>query len=347
MEELSKRLSGNDFGRPQFEDKSYAAKEFSLANLTQLEKSGHTVCFVDGGSMVLLHGPDFALAAHRVYYCKYKGLERAKPVLPNSKGFFSLTYAAPKDGKMKFETTLFTDDERAKDVMPDKADLTFDSFDHTITNGIMRADASSVAMIAREFAEWKIIETIAKGEDAEIIVRDGTLQTVKTNESRYARSAIAECAKRGMTLCAVSKTSSLLTTTGMSLTAAITKLANGSEFKDSSWYYSNIVDISHPDHEAEMFVAKFHQSSEHAFRVEILKRQAQQENVKSVLEGLAANALDLAFPGYPYGLINAHVMARLSNEETKYEKFRAFKAMDGEELLSVRAMDAHQLLDAL
>ncbi len=336
---------------PHFEDSRYLAKEFSASNLKPIEAAEKTICFVDGGSAIIVKAPNFALAAHRVYYSKYRGSEREAPQMQNTFDFFSLTVSKPGNRGLNYETTVYYDDENARLVIPDGSDLIFDSFDKTMTSGPVRADIAAVAMIAREFAEWKMAGLIAGRENTDVIVRDGSLQTIKTNESKYAQAAANACADKNVILCGLSKTSTLLTSTGMPLLSAIVSLANENGMAERSWYYENIADISHPDHNAEMFVAKLHPASGYAFRIEVSKINFDKNRADDVIRGLAANATDLSFPGYPYGLINSDIMGRIPNDETKYNRTKALAVASARGIglvnLDTKAADAHGVLDSM
>ncbi len=352
VEELTKATLNSGLGKPHFEDPRYEAKDFDVKNVKLLHKSDKRICFVDGGSAVIMEAPNFALAAHRVYYSVYKGVKREKPRLANMIDFFSLTVSKPMSGGISYETLIYYDDKNAEAVVPSKNDLVFDSFDKTMTSGPARADISKVAMTAREFAEWNMVSLIAKNEDAEIIVRDGSLQTMKTNESKYANKAAEACAQRNVVLCGVSKTSTLLTTTGMPLLAAITDIADKSEFANKSWYYENIAEINHPDHKAEMFVAKLDAASRYVFRIEISKKSLETANASEIMAGLAANSTDLSFPGYPYGLINSDMMGRVSNNEMNYNKIKMMAVASSKNAAKMlgagpKTVDAHDILDSM
>lgn len=351
IEELI-RTASTDAGRPHFEDPRYKSKEFDAANLRPVEKNAKKICFVDGGSAVIMEAPNFAIAAHRVYYSKYNGVKRESPKLSNMIEFFSLTVSKPSSGGINYDTTVYCEGEDAEPVIPDKEDVVFDSFDKTMTSGPVRADISRVAMVAREFAEWKMIELIAQGEDADIIVRDGSLQTIKTNESKYANAAAAACAQKKIALCGVSKTSTLLTTTGAALLPTIKNIADNNGFADKSWFYENIVEINHPDHDAEMFVAKLHPASDYVFRVEISKKSLEHAKAADVISALAVNATDLSFPGYPYGLINSDMMGRVPNDEADYNRIKTMAAASAKGALKVldaglKARSAHDVLDSM
>ncbi|MBI4168172.1 MAG: DNA double-strand break repair nuclease NurA [Candidatus Aenigmarchaeota archaeon] len=349
VEDLEK-ISRNGIGKPHFEDKRYAAKDFSPSNLTELTAKDKKICFVDGGSAIIIKAPNFALASHRVYYSKYNGVNREKPKLPNAIDFLSLTTSKPLSGGISYETSIYYDDKNAEPIIPKKEDLVFDSFDRTMTSGPVRADIGTVALVAREFAEWNMIRVIAENEDAEIIVRDGSLQTIKTNESKYANNAAQACAIKNVHLCGVSKTSTLLTTTGMPLLSAIKTIADNNGFESKSWYYKNIVDINHPDHNAVMFVAKLNAASQYVFRIEVSKDAA--IDYSEILSGLAANSTDFTYPGYPYGLINSDVMGRVSNDEMKYDRIKTLAAASAKGIsnsiyIDSKTVDAHGVLDSM
>lgn len=350
MEELNRTIYSNGLGKPQFEDPNYISKEFSVGNLKQITPADKRVCFVDGGSAIIMEAPNFALAAHRVYYSKYNGIKREQPKMANAIDFFSLTVSKPAQGRINYETQVYYDDNNAERVIPDKSDLIFDSFDHTMSSGPARADISRVAMAAREFAEWTIVALIAKEEDAEIIVRDGSLQAVKTNESKYAHKAAEACEKNGIVLCGVSKTSTLLTTTGVPLLSAIADIANKNGFLNKSWVYENIVEINNPDHKAEMFAVKMHPASQYVFRVEVDKYN--KHKAHDVIAALAANAADFSFPGYPYGLINSDMMGRIPNDEAYYHKIKTMSMASSTGISDAlqtdsKTRDAHDVLDSM
>ncbi|MBI4177505.1 MAG: DNA double-strand break repair nuclease NurA [Candidatus Aenigmarchaeota archaeon] len=348
VEELAKALSNGGTGRPHFEDTNYKAKEFDAANLRQLNPAAKKICFVDGGSAIIMEAPNFAIAAHRIHYSKYSGVTRERTKLPNTMDFFSLTVSKYSQGRINYETQVYYDDKDAARIIPDKSDLIFDSFDKTMGSGPSRADISHVAMTAREFSEWRTLALIAEYEDAEIIVRDGSLQAVKTNESKYAADAFTACANRGIVLCGVSKTSTLLTTTGIPLLSAIESIANENGFSGKSWLYKNIVEINNPEHNAEMFAAKLHPASQYVFRVEISKNSA--EKAQDTINALAANAADFSFPGYPYGLINADIMGRVPNDEAHYHRIKTMAAAGNTAKTletNSKTRDAHDVLDSM
>ena len=224
--------------------------------------------------------------------------------------------------------------------------------------GFQRVSISRILGVARAFAEWHFSKCIvdAELEKGDVLVRDGTLQTFVTNESKYSNATYEAALKKGVYLTSISKTSTLFTDTGQPLFPSIQILSEGSALKDLPWYYYPIVDITHPDHRAEMFAVKLHENSDYVFRFEVLKDQVTKHSlgeVELLLSSLAANSRDIGFPGYPYGLIDADRFARVSmKEKDGYEfQFRAILSTQKHlwEKISkhLRASDAHDILNQL
>ena len=150
-------------------------------------------------------------------------------------------------------------------------------------------------------------------ENEDVLVRDGSLQTTVTKESKYANEAYETALQKKVYFTALSKTSVLFTETGQPLFSAIHTLSENSFMKDHPWYYYPIVTITQPDHQAEMLAVKLHSKSEYVFRFEILKDQVNKNNFGDagmIVSSLAANSEDIEFPGYPFGLIDADRFAR-------------------------------------
>lgn len=122
-----------------------------------------------------------------------------------------------------------------------------------------------------------------------------------------------------------------------------------------AWYYHPIVDIKNSNHPAEMFCVKLHPNSEYAFRLEILKEQAEklpQKELEGFLGTLAANSRDVSFPGYPYGLVDADANARVRENEMDYHTtlFLSESSKKGrwKNLINhLKATDAHEHLNKI
>jgi hypothetical protein len=73
--------------------------------------------------------------------------------------------------------------------------------------------------------------------------------------------------------------------------------------------------------------------------------------VDEIFYQMSKNSRDLAFPGYPYGLIDADNFARISEEEANEYKImflsQIAKNDKSNSFTSIHAIDAHDILNRL
>jgi hypothetical protein len=360
VENLKSRIGEMPLGDPNFADLRYQPVNFSVENFhpIKISDSERTLCYVDGGNAQIACAPNFVVELARLNFCKFKGQDRMKSKsLPRSIEFYTVCCTIAEGYSIKYETEFVPVRDKWTKLLPDIADLKFDSFDDTLRIGRQRAPIERVSNSARTFAEWNLARHLISEEleEGDILVRDGSLQTVVTNESKYANRAYRAAMKKGVIFTGLSKTSSLFTTTGYPLLSSINELSESTPLKKGSWYYHPIVKITHPDHRAEMFAVKLHDISEYVFRFEILRDQfhdMSSKEMESVIGALAVNARDIGFPGYPYGLMEADRLARITGHERDSQEvqFMSASASAGiwDVLLKhVRCVDAHSILNKL
>ena len=354
----SERLKKWPLGDPLFGDPRYFPKKLSVGNFTEILPSdnGSRVCFVDGGNTEILNTPGFVVHLTRVGYCIYEDTVKIdENVIPPSLDFFTIAFAEQRGGGIYYSVDVTPASERFQHLLPDAEDMLFDSFDRTLMDGLNRAPLTKVANMSRAFIEWRLAEELCRlvlGE-GDLLVRDGSLQTSVTGESKYANKAYDEALRKGVLFSGLAKTSNLFTDSGMPLFSAISILANRNELNAKRWYYHPIVDIKAPDHRAVMLAVKLHPRSKHVFRFEILDSQADEMRDFNEVTGLlASNANDLTFPGYPYGLIEADRIARVRDEEIEPLRIQLLSALSGlgswSELEAfIHATDAHSVIDEI
>jgi hypothetical protein len=241
--------------------------------------------------------------------------------------------------------------------LPDPAWLTIDSHDEELAPGRFRLDISVVGAAARRFSEWLVISGLIDSELAagDIAVRDGTLQTAVRHEAQAASRAFSAAVRKDVVLAALAKTSQLLTSSGVSLLAAVEELSRQSELGGGRWFYHPLVKNDHPEHRAEIYACRLHPQASHVFRLEILRDQAQgmsAQEVSDVMCELAANSRDLSFPGYPFGLVDADEMARVRQSEKEalaaiFASALAEKGCWEAVRRHLGATDAHDILDEI
>ena len=325
-----------ELGEPNFADSRYINQPFDKDNFKtfNLADNGRKIAFIDGGNLEILSAPNFSISLIRIYFNIFKNNKRIIPKnIPSKMELFSISSSRPENGKILYETNIIPVDEKFSEFLPEEKHLCFDSFDPTIVYGNkFRANISTIGSVVRRFAEWNYSSFIIEKEleEGDMIVRDGTLQTAVTNEARYSDKAYASAEKYNVIFSALAKTSTLFTSTGLSLIAAVRKLSETNGLKDKCWFYYPIVKNMHPDHKAEIYACKLHENSKHVFRFEIYRKQAEalkHESIKEIFQSLANNSNDLSFLGYPYGFIDADKFARVS-----YSELNTLKALLQSEL---------------
>ncbi|MBI5226638.1 hypothetical protein HY994_05405 [Candidatus Micrarchaeota archaeon] len=341
-------------GQPFFSDPRYEALPLDERRFKPLDGNVRLLSAVDGGNQELVGGASVSLQLVRAYAnvfeygkkeleVKSADAEKYKPVQAVGKRvhqekheFLCLTQAI--DGS-QFESTLLP---LSGGLLQDAGVFEIDGRD--VADSEERSKAAQVGALTRRFAEWALCEKILGQFDDICVLKDGTLQTSVAKEAFYAKRA-QEKAGKGKTLAALSKTSTLLTSTGWSLSDALQRMAP----KDAGWAYEWIAQSKHPDHPAAIGYAKLHRFAQQPFRVEMFKNAAQNSGNDSGLPWatLAQNASDPAFLGYPYVLVDADRNAKVSNAEaTSWKGLVSAKLGQKVHELS-RHTDAHAWLSKL
>lgn len=327
-------------GNPYFHDKRYQAFDFSKNNYHTLkhEETKRKIVFVDGGNAEIVKLPNFSLHIVRIYFNIFKGKKKINTKIPQKIDCYVAVFVENKNGEIYYKTELFPLKKEFSTFLPFAEDLVFSSLDNTLRIGPFKADISRIGAVTRRFMEWYFCSHIIENlEEDDIIVRDGSLQTSVSNESTYANNVYNIALKNNVIFTGLSKTCNLLTDTGKSLIDVIKKHG-----PVGVWYYHPVVDITHPDHRAEMLFVKLNENAEHVFRLEILKNQF--NNVDSILAPLVQQSNDYRFPGYPYGLIDADTFARITEEE-RATHIALFTSLTKD--VDITSMDAHKILNKL
>jgi len=356
---LDREVMDVELGSPCFGDARYAPVPFDVAHFRPIQDTGAgcAIGFVDGGNLEVLHAPDFSVQLVRVCSVVFRGVQRVPARrVPQKIEFLSVARAFPRDGEIFYSAELLPVGQAAEPFLPDREDLVLSSRDERLASGPFRVDISAVGACARRFAEWLVLAEVIGKElgPGDLAVRDGTLQTAVKNESVPASSAFQAALDRRVTLAALAKTSSLFTSSGISLLAAVGRLARD-RGDAGRWYYHPLVVNEHPEHRAEIFACRLHRASRHVFRFEVLREQARamgEDRIAQVFGALAANSSDLSFPGYPFGLVEADRSARVHRHEKEALQALVASALaekgSWERLRGhLGASDAHDVLDRI
>lgn len=213
--------------------------------------------------------------------------------------------------------TITHEGEQIRAVSDELAfDERFDATSDELRVGNDEVQLGTVANLCRFLIECRLA-----AEQEGLVIRDGTLQGLNTHEER----ALAELRD----VAGLAKTTTLRTSSGMGATSAV--LADAPA---GAWCCTL---------DERSALVKLHARSAHVFRLD-------SSDALGVADALAVLADDAAFPGYPYGLIEADRLARIGHQEARTLRTRlqaeagaAWPGLAAQE----RALDAHGILDAL
>lgn len=224
--------------------------------------------------------------------------------------FYLFTYPVSQGEVLYYKSVIFTDKEK----LIDEQDLFISSYDQSIRVGVERGSIIRIASMARRFAELSLASSLK----ADFVMLDGTLEKTFVHEEKY-------LSRLPMNACALAKSNSLLTLSGNSPIV----LLNKRSLYDCFVY---VVD------DKTSFV-KLHPDATHVFRF---------EGQRECLLFLQNHVADPLFLGYPYGLVYADQIARVSNQEREALMMRFLLDKKNEEILPyLRTMDVHGILDSM
>jgi len=286
---------------------------------TKIEPKQGTIIFVDGGNAELVKTPGFSLNFFRVAGVIFNGKEKTKTI---SSEFYALFYLERQNEKMIVNTK----------IIPVKGTANLN--EKELSFYFMQQEFSYFADIARRIAEMNIASSIA-GEKGSLIVLDGTLET-KSEIEKAAMEKLRNFARaNAVNLCALSKTTNALSYNGDSLAFLTAKSAP-----------REVCFVRLADSEMiKTFFLKLHPKSDYIFRCDLFP-----ETGAEIFGNLAFISNDAVFIGYPYGLIEADKIARVSNRECEILRME-FAAKMGKKWQEIegkeKAVNAHSILDSI
>lgn len=357
---MSSDISERQLGDPFFNKANYQIYPLDKENFNPINstKTKRKIAFVDGGNQEILPAPEYSVQVNRIYYNIFENNKRITPTsIPQKIEFLSLT-SSTYDGKVYFKTIISPVKDHFRAYLPEDNVLSVNAEDEKVRAGT-QAGMERVASMARRFSEWTIAEHIidAELEYGDIIVKDGSLQTSHANENTYVNKLFKKAKDKGVIFTGLSKTCRLTTDTQVSLIASIQRLADEADIKYDKWCYYPIARSrkDNSEHKAVIMVVKLNKNADRSFRFEILKEQADNMSKKEILDivsSIADNSRDITLPGYPYGLIDAHLWARVKNEELESYKTRLYSELSKRGVWAqvdrvIKTVDTHDKLDEM
>ena len=319
MEEIINLISKRDYS-DDFIAINGTKEKISANNFRPINKNRElNFLFVDGGNAELLKSPDFSLQFVRILgICRKNGSKTH-----HLSEFYCFAKTELKENKKIWKIkNVFL---KGKKIIP--KDLAIeDAFQ----------SPSAAAEFVRRLSEIALAADLSKtlsGND--VILLDGTLEAGCRTEAEFLLNLHQASKKYGVSLCSLAKTTAMQTSNGNSIISVFN--AFGPKGK---WHYQVKKDIP------LMFFAKLHENSGYIFKFETNSEDANFN--QKILGSLASASKDPVFIGYPFGLIEADRLARVSNREKGILKLelaarfgKLWKDVEKEET----ALNAHDILD--
>lgn len=303
--------------------------------------NGAVTAFVDGGNASLVSTP--AAELQRIRTAAVAVVAGRIAAVRQKEG--DVIVRATVDGeKVTYAAELF---DSSLELSQESKSLAFDKNEIAISESSHATAAGKAAEAVRRLAELAAAKAAVKElaerhsghyDGRKIVIVDGTLETFSEKEGRTMNDLAAAAKGTGVILGSVAKTCALLTDTGESLIAAAERLAEGKEG------YITVAEGLAEKHRAVIAVAKLNTSAGYLFRVEA----ANSSELGELVAALALQSNDIAFPGYPYGLIMADRFARVSGNDAEITKSKIAATANAEVkalLKDEKALNAHSILD--
>ena len=245
------------------------------------DTAGQTV-FVDGGIAELFSSADFSLFLLRVATVAYQEKRRGGHATRDFYAFVDV------NEEKELRIQLFGVDNGFSQELHRRTALYFAA--HPPEQNL--SAVGSVLLQLSEFVEIVRIAHTLQPKDC--IVRDGSLDVFF---EVFADGDVL-LKQRPVFLCGLAKTNSLRTTTGHSVSLVLEKKSN-----IGAWHYPLT---------KRLFFVKLHAKAKQVFRCDVALPDYR------IFAALAAHAADPVFLGYPYGLVEADRLARVSMTEAAF-----------------------------
>ncbi len=348
-------------GNPYFSDENYQTFPYHKENFHEIGQthSDRKICSIDGGNQEIYPAPEYSIQLNRIYFNIYKD-KRPFPLkssMPQRIEFLSLTTLNRRNLNTYFETKYALENHDFIKYLPSESDLQVKAFEPDFRLG-NKTLMERMASMARRFAEWTIAEHVIESEleEGDIIIKDGSLQTSHRNENKYVEKVFEKAKNKGVIFTGLSKSCRLTTNTGYSLIASIEKYAKENDIQFNEWCYFPIARSKDGrEHKAVIMVVKLNRNASTSFRFEILKDQADnmsKKEIVDVISFIADYSKDITIPGYPYGLFDAHVWARVRKEDLNNYKLILDSELARTDFFEdfnarIKAVSMHDKLDEL
>jgi hypothetical protein len=298
------------------------------------------ICFIDGGSTTLFESPSFCIGFIKTVAVTY--LKKKVMGIKINK-LFTFSYALNNsNNEIVYKTNFFQFDNKSKVING----FELNSKTNILTTYNENFKISKSIDIARRIAELDIANELLNNLEAgDIIMIDGTLKTFFDSEENLIQKLYKNALQNNILISSILKTNNSITDNGKSVIGLISN--NSPSYP---WFYDNFINSIEITHKAQIYFLKLHKKSEYVFTLEIYNEQAKIIDINKIIGFFAYYSNDAVFLGYPYGLIKADSLARVTNNEKDmlitqitiknqrlFEKIKPF----------IKSIDAHNILDKI
>ncbi len=274
------------------------------------EKNKGKIFAIDGGSSIVCDGGSWMLCKIRVSCVGYNG----KKVYE----------------KKEFDDSvlIFIENNQIK-----ATGINANTFEIIIKNKPEKIKFEELHNYVRKHLELKTaLKKINELGRDETLLIDGLFKCDANENKDLMKKLLISAEKKRINLVGLAKTSRIYTKNGRNVMSLVKRRADELGLKE--WVYSL---------GKNEFIVRLNKISDYVFRMNCIG------NLKEILEVLSFYSQDLTIPGYPYPLIRADYVARISKNEVRQEKnkFRILLKKQGlkdfvQDLLS---QDFHRKLD--
>ncbi len=290
------------------------------------KQTDRLMLFIDGGNTEILKTPDFSLQFLRFAAVGFREQQR---IFQRKKEGYLLVKTQTLDRKQYFLTQCYGDIAGSDGLAL--------AYDDPLLQG--KNDIAQVGNIFRALYEISFAQTVL--QDHAVLVFDRALLPENTYEESAFAALYTLAKEKNSIVTGLNKTTSLLCNTGESVVAALRHFE-----KKGSWVYSPVFSSSDAKHNAVLSFVRLHPQSQHIFRFEVQEEYKDKKQIREIASWLASLSHDAVFLGYPYGLIVADQLARVSNREQETLRMLFF-SFAGEKCFAIHALNAHEILDRI
>ncbi len=307
--------------------KEFLETPIELNNIKDLHPTTNTlqpVTFIDGGSNDILRSSSLNIQVHKIAAVTFKGNTRIKQ---DTYLYFLLTQTKVHESNIIIHSKIIPQSDLPSTFILEK-EISYD--DSILTNDNRLSQAGS---LIRKWNERNLLLHLCEQSTNQLFVLDGKTYLKDSVETGIHETIASHATINNNSVIAFAKTATIFANNGMPAQLTLKHLA-----PQTPWYYTPLT-----QGKIINALCKLHSGSRHIFYIEILQNS---QSIEEIFKTLQLHSQDPAFPGYPYGLIVADQLARVSNEEAETIKaMYAHKWSQSE--LHESTQNAHDILDSM